>query len=110
VSETVHVAGAKDETPAQLKRILTQFVLMVAGFARSFSSNRVIFAKKMKQVGGLEFRRAVGLALLIDQQGKRDSRFFQLRLLCLCICRFISAFLVLGCRFECARVYNPAPP
>ena len=76
MGKTVRVARAKNETPAQLKGTLTQLVLLVAAFTCSFSRNRVIFTKKMEQVGGLQFRRAVGLAQFINQQRKPDSGFF----------------------------------
>jgi hypothetical protein len=71
----VHVAGAKDETSPQLKRILSQLVLMMTCGPHAFSARGVITAKKMQKVCGPESGGTVGAALFVDQQGKRDAGF-----------------------------------
>jgi hypothetical protein len=76
VGHAVHIAGSENETPSQLERIFSQFVLTVSSGLGPLARECVVFAKKVKQRGFLKAESAIGFALLIDQQWKRDSRFF----------------------------------
>jgi hypothetical protein len=76
VSEVVHVAGAEDEAAAQLKRILSEFVLAMAGRLRSFPAPRVVAAKQMEQIGGAKLYCTIRLALFVNQQRKCNPRYF----------------------------------
>src|SRR5205085_11811589 len=42
----------------------------------AFAGNHVVFAEQVKKAGFLEFESAIGLAALVDQQGKLDSCLF----------------------------------
>lgn len=73
--EAVHISRAEDKTPAELKRVLAEFVLVMAGCAGPLPAYGIVFAKKMEQIGRAEFRSLIGLALVVYQERKLDSRF-----------------------------------
>ena len=73
--EAVDISRAENKTAAKLKRILSQFVLMMTRDAGPLARFHVIFPKKMQQVGVAKLRHVIGLPLLVDQQRKRDARF-----------------------------------
>ena len=73
--EAVHVSRAENKTPAQLKRVLAQAVLRMAGGFGAIASGGVVFAKKMQQVGAFQLQCFVSLAFLIYQQRKCDAGF-----------------------------------
>ena|SRR5580692_5935702 len=66
VRKNVDVAGAKNKTSAELKRIFPEFVLMMAGFMRSLTCFRIVAAQEMKKIGGLQLRCAIGLTLFVN--------------------------------------------
>jgi len=76
VREAVHVAGSKNKAPAQLERILSQFMLGVAGGLGSRPGERVVLAQEVEQARALQVERPIGLAFFIDQQGKGDAGLF----------------------------------
>ena len=45
VREMIDVARTEDEAPSQLERIRAKFMLVMAGFARSLSGDRIVLAK-----------------------------------------------------------------
>jgi len=73
VRESIHVPGPKDEAGAKLKWVLPQFVLRVAGCARSLARFRIVAAQKMKEISGLQLRSAIGLPEFINQKRKRNA-------------------------------------
>jgi hypothetical protein len=75
VSEKIDVARAKNKTSAELERIFPEFVLTMAGFMRALACFGIVAAQKMKKIGGLQLRCAIGLTLFVNQQGKSDTRF-----------------------------------
>jgi hypothetical protein len=75
VGETIDVPRGEDEAAAELKGMWTQFVLMMAGGAGTIASLEIIWAGEVKQIGGSQSGDDVGLAMLVDQQGKGDARF-----------------------------------
>jgi hypothetical protein len=75
VREAVDVAWSEDKAPAKLKRILSRFVLAMAGGPRARSRGGVVAAKQMQQVRGFQTCSSISKPLLVDQQGKRDARF-----------------------------------
>ena len=76
MGEAVDISRREDETPAELKRILAKFVLMMPGRLRAIAALEIIAASQVQQIGGTQVSDGVSLALFVDQQGKRDSRFF----------------------------------
>lgn len=75
MGETIDVPRGEDEAAAELKGMWTQFVLMMAGGAGTIASLEIIWAGEVKQIGGSQSGDDVGLAMLVDQQGKGDARF-----------------------------------
>lgn len=73
VHESIEVAGRKDETSAKLKRIFAKPVLANADGLRTFSGCHIVWPKKMKKVGILQFDSLVSLAILVDQQREPDA-------------------------------------
>ena len=51
-------------------------MLMMACCARTFSRCGIFASQEMQEISGLQFRGAIGLASLIDEERKRDARFF----------------------------------
>jgi hypothetical protein len=81
---TIHVARRKDETAAELKGILPQLMLFVPARARPVASAFVVATPHVEQVRAPQAGGLVSLALLVDQQGKRDAGLFpkQARVVC----------------------------
>ncbi len=75
VREAVDVARSEDKTSSKLKRILSRFVLAMAGGPGACSRGGVVAAKQMQQVRGFQSRGSISQPLLVDQQGKRDPGF-----------------------------------
>jgi len=75
VREAVDIARSEDKTSSQLKRILSRFVLAMAGCPRARSCSGVVAAKQMQQVRGFQSCGSISQPLLVDQQGKRDPGF-----------------------------------
>jgi len=73
--EPIDVPRPEDETPAKLKRVLSQLVLVMAARARSFSRLGIFLSQEMQQVRGLQFRRAIGFAVFVDQKREGDAGF-----------------------------------
>ena len=69
----IDVAGAENETAAELKRIRAQAMLPMASCGRARSGFRVVTSKKMQQIRRLEAGRAIREPLRIYQERKRDS-------------------------------------
>lgn len=76
VGEEIDIARAEDETAAELKGVLPQFVLVVTGAAGSLSGDSILTSKQMKQVGGFQLDRFIGLALFVDQKREGDPGLF----------------------------------
>jgi hypothetical protein len=69
----VHIPRPKDEATSQLERVFTQLVL---GVTRSFcarSSFAIVRAEEVKKGAGAEVDGAVGNAIGVEQQRKRNS-------------------------------------
>ncbi len=75
VREAVDVARSEDKAPSKLKWISPRFVLAMAGCPSARSRGGVVAAKQMQQVRGFQSRGSISQPLLVDQQGKRDTRF-----------------------------------
>jgi hypothetical protein len=75
VNIPVHIARREDKAAAELKRVLSQFVLAVAGGAGAVASGFVIAPEHVQKVGATETGGVVSRALLVDQQRKRDAGF-----------------------------------
>ncbi len=73
--EAVQVSRAEDETPAELKRILAEFVLVMTRRTGSFAAGGIILAKEMEEIRGAESSGLISLAIVIDQERKLNSRF-----------------------------------
>ncbi len=73
--EAVDIARSEDKTSSKLKRMLSRFVLAMAGCPSACSRCGVVAAKQMQQVRGFQSRGSISQPLLVDQQGKRDPRF-----------------------------------
>jgi len=75
VGEAINVSWGKDEAAAELEGMRAQFVLMMAGGAGAIAGLEIVWAGEVKQVGGSQAGDDIGLAMLVDQQGKGDARF-----------------------------------
>ena len=62
----IDVVWPENKTPAKLKWIFPEFVLMMAGCMRSLACFRVVAAQEMKKIGGLQVRSAIGLTLFVN--------------------------------------------
>ena len=69
----VHIAWPQDKATAKLKRILSQFVLPMAARARAVAGRLVVAPQHVQQIRVAQARGTVRLALLIDQERKRDA-------------------------------------
>jgi len=74
VGEEIHVSGGEDETAAELKGMVAEFLLAEAGGASAAAGGGVIAAEEMEQIGGSEAGDAVGFAIFVDEKGERDAR------------------------------------
>ena len=72
----IDVAGTKNETPAELKRISAQLMLPMTARLRARPRSGVVTSKQMEKIRRLQTGRAIGAPLLVDQQGKCDSSLF----------------------------------
>ena len=59
-----------------MQRIFSQFVLAMSSSLGAFTGKRIVLAKKMEERGFLQAESAIGFALLVNQERKRNSRFF----------------------------------
>jgi len=69
----IDVAGAENETSAELKRVGAQAMLPMAGCLRARPCLGVVTAQKVQEVRRLEAGGAIREPLLIDKQRKCDS-------------------------------------
>jgi hypothetical protein len=76
MGEAVEVAGAEDESTAQLEGIASEFMLAVAGSAGALAALEIVAAEEVENVGGFQVGEFVGLALLVDEEGEVDFGFF----------------------------------
>ena len=72
MSEHIPVTWSKDKAGTQLKGILAQFVLTVAGGRGLLAGGEIVPPEEVKKVGLLEVRDLVSTTLFIDQQGEGD--------------------------------------
>ena len=75
MGKAVDIAGAEDESAAELEGIGAEFVLVVAGGAGALAALEIVAAEEMEKVGGFEIGDFVGLAVLVDEQGEVDAGF-----------------------------------
>jgi hypothetical protein len=75
VGEAVDVAGAEDEGAAKLERITAKFVLAMAGGFGALAALEIVPPEEVEDVGGLEIGDFIGLATIVDEQGKVDAGF-----------------------------------
>lgn len=64
----IHVARGKDETPAELERILALAMLTLTVRASASAGFRIVGAKKVQQIGFAQTRSTISQPFLIDQQ------------------------------------------
>jgi hypothetical protein len=76
VGEAVHISRAEDKASAELEWIFAEFVLVMTRRARPLAAYGIVSAKKMQQIRRAESRSLIGMALVVDQKGELDSRFF----------------------------------
>jgi hypothetical protein len=76
VREPIHVAGAEDEAPAELERILAQSVLAMARGSRPPASCRILTAKQVEKGSCAKVCGAICLPPLVNQEREVDARFF----------------------------------
>ena len=76
MGEAILIPWRKNKAAAKLKRIPSQFVLVMSGGASATAALEIVAAKQVKHIGYAQVCDFVGLAPFIDQQGKIDSRFF----------------------------------
>jgi hypothetical protein len=75
VNIPVHIARPENKAAAELKRVLSQFVLPVAGGTGAVTSGFVIAPQHVQEVSATETSGVVRLTLLVDQQRKRNAGF-----------------------------------
>ena len=71
----IDISGTEHETAAELKRVPSCALLLMACRAGAASRLRIIAAKQMQQVGFPQPNSAVSAALLIDEEREPDSVF-----------------------------------
>ena len=76
VDVAVYVTRTEDEASAELKWILAEFVLAVAGRTRTVAGALVVGPQHVQQVRVVQAGGAVGQPLLVDQQREGDARLF----------------------------------
>ena len=74
--ESIDIARREDEASAELKGILAELVLMMSGRPRAIAALEVVTASQVQQIGGAQIGYRISPALFIDEQRKRDARFF----------------------------------
>jgi hypothetical protein len=72
---TINIAGAKDETAAELERVLAGSMLPVASGPGPLPGHGIVATEKMEQRGGLEAGCEIRLAPLVDQEREDDAAF-----------------------------------
>jgi len=72
----IAVTGAEDETSAQLERIFSRAMLLMAGGTSAFTCRTIVAAQDVQNVSRFERGSVVGDPSLIDQQRERNSHFF----------------------------------
>lgn len=75
MGEEVAVAGAEDKAAAELEGILAELHLAKASGAGVLAGSGVVTAEKMEHIGGAEAGGAVGFAVGVNEQRKRDAGF-----------------------------------
>jgi hypothetical protein len=75
VKEEIAIAGAKDETGAELEGILAQAMLAMSGSTGTRAGSRIITAKKVEEVGGFQGSSLVGSLVGVDQKRESDASF-----------------------------------
>lgn len=73
VGEAVDIAGAEDETAAELEGVLAEPDLLVSGCLGAFASPGIIGAQQVQQVGCLQANGAIRHALFVDQEREGDA-------------------------------------
>jgi hypothetical protein len=76
MGEAVDVSGSEEEAAAQLEGVRSELTLMMTSGASEIKTSGIVAAKDVEQVRGTQIRYAIGLALRVDQQRKRDFGFF----------------------------------
>ena len=76
VGVPVDVAGAEDETAAELEGVLAEPDLPVSGRLGALASLGVIGAQQVQQVGLFQANGAIGRALVVDQERECDAGLF----------------------------------
>lgn len=76
VGEAISISRRENKAAAKLKRIPSQFVLVMSGGASAIAALEIVAAKEVEDVGHAQVCDFVGLAPFIDQQGKVDPGFF----------------------------------
>jgi len=76
VGVAVDVAGAEDETGAELERVLAEADLAVSGGLGAFAGFGVIGAQEVQQVGFLQAHGAISGAPVVDQERELDAGLF----------------------------------
>jgi hypothetical protein len=76
MGEQIAVAGAKNEAAAELKRAESDANLTVAGGAGAGTCSSIVAAQHVEDVGVQQAHLAIGMPLLVNQQGKRDACVF----------------------------------
>ena len=73
VGEEIDVPGPENEAAAKLKRMPAVAMLPVSRASRPFLGPKIVAAEDVKQGSGFQSGRAVGLSLLINQQGEANT-------------------------------------
>jgi hypothetical protein len=85
VDIAVHIAWPENEAAAKLKRILSYLMLPVSARARTLTGGLVLAPQQMQQVRIAQTGRAIGLALLVDQQRKCNARILTEQACVVCV-------------------------
>ena len=74
--KAVDVPRPENKTRAELKRIFAEFMLVMPGRIGAFPRNCILASQQVKQGSFLEFGRAIGFPLRVNEQRKRDACLF----------------------------------
>ena len=76
VGKQVPIARGKHKASPKLERILAQLVLVMPTGAGALASRHVVATQKVEKGGAAQAGHAVGLPLLVNEQGKSDAGLF----------------------------------
>jgi len=76
MGEAIDISWCEDEAAAELKGIHPKLVLMMPGRPGAIAALEIVAASHVQQIRRAQISDGISLAILVNEQGKSDSRFF----------------------------------